>query len=90
MTAYTVTFVDSLNNNAVIGTLTVGRGDVIHSGEFPVAPEHQGYVFCGWDYSTAETRYERYESSDRLPFARDVDMDGCLHQWELTLSYGTS
>lgn len=50
MTAYTVTFVDSLNNNAVIGTLTVGRGDVIDSGEFPAAPEHQGYVFCGWDY----------------------------------------
>lgn len=77
MTAYTVTFVDSLNNNAVIGTLTVGRGDVIDSGEFPVAPEHQGYVFCGWDYD-GEPVMNDMTVSTVYHLLGDVDMDGCI------------
>ena len=78
MTAYTVTFVDSLNNNAVIGTLTVGRGDVIDSGEFPVAPEHQGYVFCGWDYD-GEPVMNDMTVSTVYHLLGDVDMDGCIN-----------
>ena len=78
MTAYTVTFVDSLNNNAVIGTLTVGRGDVIDSGEFPVAPEHQGYVFCGWNYD-GEPVMNDMTVSTVYHLLGDVDMDGCIN-----------
>ena len=48
----TVTFVDGLNN-AVLGTQTVEAGTVLDESTFPTAPEHEGYIFTGWDYNGA-------------------------------------
>ena len=48
----TVTFVDSIDN-AVLGTQTVEAGTVLDESTFPTAPEHEGFVFTGWDYDGA-------------------------------------
>ena len=48
----TVTFVDGIDN-AVLGTQTVEAGTVLDESTFPTAPEHEGFIFTGWDYDGA-------------------------------------
>ncbi|MBR5947294.1 MAG: choice-of-anchor J domain-containing protein, partial [Clostridia bacterium] len=48
----TVTFVDGIDN-AVIDTMTVEAGTVLDESTFPAAPEHEGYIFVGWNYNGA-------------------------------------
>ena len=50
---YNVTFVDGLTNETIPGGYTVEAGTVLDEADFPTPPEHEGYVFTGWDYNGA-------------------------------------
>ena len=50
---YNVTFVDGLTNETIPGGYTVEAGTVLDEADFPTPPEHEGYVFAGWDYNGA-------------------------------------
>ena len=50
---YDVTFVDGLTNETIPGGYTVEAGTVLDEADFPTPPEHEGYVFTGWDYNGA-------------------------------------
>ena len=50
---YNVTFVDGLTNEPIPGGYTVEAGTILDEADFPTPPEHEGYVFTGWDYNGA-------------------------------------
>ena len=50
---YDVIFVDGLTNEPIPGGYTVEAGTVLDEADFPTPPEHEGYVFTGWDYNGA-------------------------------------
>ena len=50
---YNVTFVDGLTNETIPGGYTVEAGTILDEADFPTPPEHEGYVFTGWDYNGA-------------------------------------
>ena len=43
---YTVTFIDSMNNNAVLAEVQVNEGEAATA---PTVPNYTGYDFAGWD-----------------------------------------
>ncbi|MFR1248761.1 MAG: DUF2436 domain-containing protein [Christensenellales bacterium] len=50
---YDVIFVDGLTNEPIPGGYTVEAGTILDEADFPTPPEHEGYVFTGWDYNGA-------------------------------------
>ena len=50
---YDVIFVDGLTNEPIPGGYTVEAGTILDEADFPTPPEHEGYVFAGWDYNGA-------------------------------------
>ena len=50
---YDVIFVDGLTDEPIPGGYTVEAGTVLDEADFPTPPEHEGYVFTGWDYNGA-------------------------------------
>ncbi len=91
----TVTFVDGIDGST-IDTLTVSAGTVLTEADFPEAPEHNGYVFDGWDYdgeaiTTDTTITAMYHDPNSIiwDFETDpitqgfefVDQDGDGYNW---------
>ncbi|MBO4879674.1 MAG: Ig-like domain-containing protein, partial [Clostridia bacterium] len=92
----TVTFVDGIDGST-IGEITVTAGTVLAEEDFPEAPEHNGYVFDGWDYdgepiTVATTITAQYHDPNSLIWDFEtnpenqgfvfVDEDGDGFNWE--------
>jgi uncharacterized protein YjdB len=72
---FTVTFWDSIANTE-ISNITVEYGDVVT--EFPAPPEHEGYLFLGWDYDNLPVVADITIAANYLLLG-DVNNDGVIN-----------
>lgn len=85
---YDVTFVDGLNSS-VIATSEFEGGYALSEGDFPAAPEHQGYTFIGWDVAVgtvveADMTITALYQANVLP--GDANGDGVVSMADATLA----